>query len=84
MALTVEAFAEDCARAAVVVSAREAARRLRGGANRSQNLARAARPRCAGSAIDSRKLTRSRLAMTGPGAGCRRRGRAAANANGAA
>ena len=64
----IEAFAEDCARAAVVVSARAGATPLRRPAGRPQCLAR---PRRHGAALDRRRVSRrplrARRAMTGPG-----------------
>ena len=52
-ALSAEAFAEDCARAAVVVSAARGAGRLRRAADRSQGVARQWR---AGAALDRRSF----------------------------
>ena len=70
LALSVEAFAEDCARAAVVVSPREAPGDCAAIADRPQGLARQWR---GGAALDRRSVSRSaprgRPATSGRGRG---------------
>ena len=65
---SVEAFAEDCARAAVVVSARAGAGAVAPPRwSTARSGARTAPWRCAGTATVSRRLSRARPAPTGPG-----------------